>query len=112
MHPFYSLLASDGGDIVDGTTPTLATGAVADTMALYERLVKELGVTAPELGTADANTAGPFIDNFANGNTAMIIMANWWQGSLKAAMGDTFSDIATAPIPVGPGGTGSHPGLL
>jgi len=109
VHPFYSLLASDGGDIVNGTTPTLATGAAADTFALYEKLVKELGVTAPELGTADANTAGPFIDNFANGNTAMIIMANWWQSSLKAAMGDKFSDIATAPIPVGPGGTASHP---
>ena len=69
-------------------------------MAVYEQAIKE-GVTAPELGTADANTAGPFIDNFASGNTAMIIMANWWQGSLKAAMGDAFSDIATAPIPVG-----------
>ena len=70
-------------------------------MALYEQLIKE-GVTAPEMGTADANTAGPFMDNFTSGNTAMIIMANWWQGSLKAAMGDAFSDIATAPIPVGP----------
>lgn len=108
VHPWYSMVASDGGDIVDGTTPTLATGAAADTMALYARLVGELGVTAPELGTADANTAGPFIDNFANGNTAMIIMANWWQSSLKAAMGDAYTDIATAPIPVGPGGDGSH----
>ena len=109
VHPWYSLVASDGGDIVDGTTPTLATGAAADTMALYERLVGELGVTDPSLGTADANTAGPFIDNFANGNTAMIIMANWWKGSLEAAMGDSFGDIATAPIPVGPNGEGSHP---
>ncbi|MEZ4597580.1 MAG: extracellular solute-binding protein [Chloroflexota bacterium] len=109
VHPWYSMVASDGGDIVDGTTPTLATGAAADTMALYERLVGELGVTDPSLGTADANTAGPFIDNFANGNTAMIIMANWWKGSLEAAMGDSFADIATAPIPVGPNGDGPHP---
>jgi ABC-type glycerol-3-phosphate transport system substrate-binding protein len=109
VHPFYSMVASDGGDIVDGTTPTLDSGASAEVMALYERLVHELGVTAPELGTADANTAGPFIDNFANANTAMIIMANWWQGSLKNAMGDSYADIATAPIPVGPGGDGSHP---
>ena len=106
--PYYSFVASDGGDIVDGMTPTLATGAAADTMAMYEMLIKE-GVTAPEMGTADANTAGPFIDNFASGNTAMIIMANWWQGSLKAAMGDAFADIATAPIPVGPNGEGAHP---
>jgi ABC-type glycerol-3-phosphate transport system substrate-binding protein len=109
VHPWYSMVASNGGDIVDGTTPTLATGAAADTMALYERLVGELGVTDPSLGTADANTAGPFMDNFANGNTAMIIMANWWKGSLEASMGDAFSDIATAPIPVGPNGEGSHP---
>lgn len=109
VHPWYSLVASNGGDIVDGTTPTLATGAAADTMALYERLVGELGVTDPSLGTADANTAGPFMDNFANGNTAMIIMANWWKGSLEASMGDAFSEIATAPIPVGPNGDGPHP---
>jgi len=108
VHPYYSFVASDGGDIVDGTTPTLATGPAADTMAMYEQLIKE-GVTAPELGTADANTAGPFMDNFASGNTAMIIMANWWQGSLKSAMGDSFADIATAPIPVGPDGEGAHP---
>lgn len=109
VHPWYSMVASDGGDIVDGTTPTLATGAAAETMALYERLVGELGVTDPSMGTADANTAGPFMDNFANGNTAMIIMANWWKGSLEASMGEAFSDIATAPIPVGPNGEGSHP---
>jgi multiple sugar transport system substrate-binding protein len=109
VHPWYSLLASNGGDIVDGTTPTLDSGAALETMELYERLVHELGVTAPELGTADANTAGPFIDNFASGNTAMIIMANWWQGSLRAAMGDSYEDVATAPIPVGPNGDGSHP---
>jgi multiple sugar transport system substrate-binding protein len=109
VHPFYSMVASDGGDIVDGTTPTMDSGAVAAVIALYEKLIKELGVTAPELGTADANTAGPFMDNFTAGNTAMMIMANWWQGSLKAAMGDAFSDIATAPIPVGPDGTGAHP---
>ena len=109
VHPFYSLVASNGGDIVDGTTPTMDSGAAAETMALYERLVGELGVTAPEMGTADANTAGPFMDNFSSGNTAMIIMANWWQGAIRAAMGDSFSDIATAPIPVGPNGEGSRP---
>jgi multiple sugar transport system substrate-binding protein len=109
VHPFYSLVASDGGDIVDGVTPTLDSGATAETLAFYESLVSEYGVTAPELGTADANTQGPFMDNFTSGNTAMIIMANWWQGSLKAAMGDAFADVATAPIPVGPNGEGSKP---
>jgi ABC-type glycerol-3-phosphate transport system substrate-binding protein len=109
VHPFYSMVASDGGDIVDGTTPTMDSGATAEVMALYERLVGELGVTAPEMGQADANTRGPFMDNFANGSTAMMIMANWWQGSLKDAMGDSYADVATAPIPVGPGGDASRP---
>ena len=109
VHPFYSMVASDGGDIVDGVTPTLDAGATAETLAFYENLVSEYGVTAPEMGTADANTAGPFMDNFTSGNTAMIIMANWWQGALKAAMGDAFADVATAPIPVGPNGEGSKP---
>jgi ABC-type glycerol-3-phosphate transport system substrate-binding protein len=109
VHPFYSMVASDGGDIVDGTTPTMDAGATADTLAFYESLVDEYGVTAPEMGTADANTAGPFMDNFTSGNTAMIIMANWWQGALQAAMGDDFADVATAPIPVGPNGEGSRP---
>ena len=109
VHPFYSMVASDGGDIVDGTTPTLDSGAVAETLQLYESLVSEYGVTAPEMGTADANTAGPFMDNFSSGNTAMIIMANWWQSALQAAMGDDFADIATAPIPVGPNGEGPRP---
>jgi multiple sugar transport system substrate-binding protein len=109
VHPFYSFVASNGGDIVSGTTPTLDSGASAAVFELYERLVSELGVTAPELGTADANTAGPFIDNFTSGNTAMIVMANWWQGSLRAAMGESFSEVATAPIPVGPDGHGPRP---
>jgi len=109
VHPFYSMVASDGGDIVDGTTPTMDSGATAETLAFYESLVDEYGVTAPEMGTADANTAGPFMDNFTSGNTAMIIMANWWQSALQAAMGDAFADVATAPIPVGPNGEGSRP---
>jgi len=109
VHPFYSMVASDGGDIVDGTTPTMDSGATAETLAFYQSLVDEYGVTAPEMGTADANTAGPFMDNFTSGNTAMIIMANWWQSALQAAMGDAFSDVATAPIPVGPNGDGPRP---
>ncbi len=37
----------------------------------------------------------------------MIIMANWWEGSLKQAMGDRFKDVAVAPVPVGPDGSRS-----
>jgi multiple sugar transport system substrate-binding protein len=34
----------------------------------------------------------------------MIIMANWWESALKSGMGDKFSNVLTAPIPVGPSG--------
>ena len=60
------------------------------------------------MGTADANTTGPFLDNFVSGKTGMIIMANWWESALKAGMKDKFAEIGTAPIPVGPGGDGAH----
>ena len=108
IHPFASLLASNGGELVgaDGK-PTLNTDAAKETFALYESLIKN-GYTDPTMGTSDANTTGPFLDNFVSGKTGMIIMANWWESALKSGMGDKFADIATAPIPVGPHGDKPH----
>ncbi|BCH21061.1 ABC transporter substrate-binding protein [Mesorhizobium sp. L-8-3] len=103
VHPFASLLVSNGGQLVADGKPALDSKAAGETFALYEEMVKE-GYTDPAMGTADANTTGPFLDNFVSGKTGMIIMANWWESALKAGMGDRFSDIATAPIPVGPSG--------
>jgi multiple sugar transport system substrate-binding protein len=60
------------------------------------------------MGTADANTTGPFLDNFVSGKTGMIIMANWWESALKSGMGDKFANIGTAAIPAGPHGDKSH----
>lgn len=107
VHPFASLLASNGGALVVDGKPALDSENAAETFALYEKLVKS-GASVPEMGTADANTTGPFLDNFVSGKTGMIIMANWWESALKAGMGDKFADIATAPIPVGPKGDGPH----
>ena len=108
IHPFSSLLASNGGELVgaDGK-PALNSDAAKETFALYESLVKN-GYSDPTMGTSDANTTGPFLDNFVSGKTGMIIMANWWEGALKSGMGDKFADIATAPIPVGPHGDKPH----
>ncbi|BCH28904.1 ABC transporter substrate-binding protein [Mesorhizobium sp. L-8-10] len=103
VHPFASLLVSNGGQLVADGKPALDSKAAGETFALYEEMVKA-GYTDPAMGTADANTTGPFLDNFVSGKTGMIIMANWWESALKAGMGDRFSDIATAPIPVGPSG--------
>jgi multiple sugar transport system substrate-binding protein len=103
LHPFASLLASNGGDLVVDGKPTLDSKQATETFDLYETLIKK-GYSDPAMATADANTTGPFLDNFVSGKTGMIIMANWWESALKAGMGDNFKDIATAPIPVGPSG--------
>jgi multiple sugar transport system substrate-binding protein len=107
IHPFASLLASDGGRLVTNGKPQLDSAAAKETFALYDKLVKE-GLSDPTMGTADANTTGPFLDNFVSGKTGMIIMANWWESALKSGMGEKFADIATAPIPVGPHGDKPH----
>ncbi|MBL8593095.1 MAG: sugar ABC transporter substrate-binding protein, partial [Devosia sp.] len=103
LHPFSSLLVSNGGDLVVDGKPTLDSEAAKQTFELYEKLIKS-GYSDPAMATADANTTGPFLDSFVSGKTGMIIMANWWESALKAGMGDSFADVATAPIPVGPSG--------
>lgn len=103
VHPFSSFLLSNGGSLIDDGTPMLDSKQATETFELYQTLV-DSGYSVPELGTADANTTGPFLDNFVSGKTAMIIMANWWESALQTGMGDAFDDIATAPIPVGPSG--------
>jgi multiple sugar transport system substrate-binding protein len=107
VHPFGSFLASNGGTLVADGKPQLDSPQMLETLQLYETLVKE-GYSVPAMGTADANTTGPFLDNFVSGKTGMIIMANWWESALKAGMGGKFADIGTAPIPVGPSGKGPH----
>ena len=107
IHPFGSLLASNGGQLVADGKPQLDSPAAKETFALYEKLVKD-GLSDPSMGTSDANTTGPFLDNFVSGRTGMIIMANWWESALKAGMGPRFTDIGTAAVPVGPHGDKSH----
>lgn len=106
VHPFLSLAASNGGQLLDGTEPALTDAKVTAVAELYQRLV-QAKATDPNMSQANANTTGPYLDNFVNGKTGMIIMANWWQGSLKEAMGDRYADIGVAPIPVGPSGSKS-----
>lgn len=107
VHPFASLLASNGGELVKDGKPVLDSPQAGETFQLYEDLINS-GASDPAMATADANTTGPFLDNFVSGKTGMIIMANWWESALKSGMGDKFSNIATAPIPVGPNGDKPH----
>jgi multiple sugar transport system substrate-binding protein len=104
VHPWLSLVNSDGGSLLTSSgKANLKSNATLAATTLYKTLVKE-GATVPSMSTANAETTGPFLDNFTNGKTAMIIMANWWESDLKSAMGSSFSNIGTAPIPVGPNG--------
>ncbi len=107
-HPFLSLAASNGGSFLnaDRTKSELTSPKVEAVADLYTQLIKA-GSTVPSMSAANANTTGPYMDNFANGKTAMIIMANWWQSALKQTMGAKFSNVATAPVPMGPSGTKS-----
>jgi multiple sugar transport system substrate-binding protein len=106
VHPWLSMVDANGGRLLDGTQTQLTDPKVLAVTELYRRLI-DAKVTDPAMSTANANTTGPYLDSFVNGKTAMIIMANWWEGSLKQAMGDRFKDVAVAPVPVGPDGTGS-----
>ncbi|MFV0426502.1 MAG: extracellular solute-binding protein [Beutenbergiaceae bacterium] len=108
VHPFLSLLASNGGTFLneDGTESNLTSPEAIETAELYQELV-EAGSTDPTRSTANANTTGPYLDSFVNGQTGMIIMANWWEGALRDGMGDDFDNVATAPIPIGPSGSSS-----
>ena len=109
VHPWLSLVNSNGGELLSSDhKPQLNSTSVQQTADLYHQLIAVDHTTDPAMGEANASTTGPFLDNFANGKTAMIIMANWWQSALKDSMKDKFSNIATAPIPVGPSGNGSH----
>ncbi|HEU5348689.1 MAG TPA: extracellular solute-binding protein [Ktedonobacterales bacterium] len=109
VHPWLSLVNSNGGELLSADhKPQLTSTAAQQTADLYHKLIAVDHTTDPAMGEANASTTGPFLDNFANGKTAMIIMANWWQSALKDSMKDNFKNIATAPIPVGPSGSGSH----
>jgi multiple sugar transport system substrate-binding protein len=104
VHPWLSLVDSNGGKLLNGTTPDLTSPDVEAATKLYSELVSS-GATVPSMSSANADTTGPYLDNFAAGKTGMIIMANWWESDLESAMGSRFSDVGVAPIPVGPDGT-------
>lgn len=109
VHPWLSMVYSNGGVLIEDGQARLTSDAAQAVTDLYQRLIFDLGTTDPAMGTANAATTGPYLESFANGQTGMIIMANWWQSALRDSMGDAFEDVATAPIPVGPNGDASRP---
>src|SRR5690606_16908304 len=65
VHPFASLLVSNGGQLIEDGKPKLDSPQALETFELYESLIKD-GSTVAAMGTADANTTGPFLDNFVS----------------------------------------------
>src|SRR5262249_43201192 len=106
--PWLSMVNSDGGQLLSsGHKPLLTSTASEAVTNLYSDLIFKDKVTDPAMNQANASTTGPYLDNFANGKTAMMIMANWWESDLQSSMGNNFQNVATAPIPVGPDGNGA-----
>ena len=97
VHPFASLLFSNGGDYLSDDYMTVAFDSEAglETLQLYERLLETRGM--------DMSISGW---DFPTGNIGMIIMANWWRATLMASENiDYETEVGVAPIPVGPSGT-------
>lgn len=109
VHPWLSMVFSNGGQLLnEDYQPQVTSDAALEVTQLYQQMIQEANATSPAMGKANASTTGPYLNNFANGKTAMIIMANWWESALRDSMGDQFSNVKTAPIPVGPNGESSH----
>jgi len=101
LHPWLSLLWSNGGEFVTGDfkKAQFNSNQGLETLDLYQQSIGQK-VTDPKM-------AKGYTANFIGGKTAMLIMANWWQSALQSKMKDSYADVATAPIPTGPSGTKS-----
>jgi multiple sugar transport system substrate-binding protein len=95
VHPFLSLLWSNGGEYLsaDGTKALFNSPEGLATLKLYTDLINE---KCTDLGISWGD--------FPNGKGGMIIMANWWRTTLKDTFLDGYENVGVAPIPHGPNG--------
>lgn len=103
VHPWLSLLLSDGGTLLNSSNTKAAFNSAEgrETLNLYHTLIAK-HATDPSMSSAAGSAV--YTTDFELEKTAMIIMANWWESGLQAAMKGKFKDVAVAPIPVGPHG--------
>lgn len=97
VHPFISLLWSNGGEYLspDGKKALFNSPEGLATLQLYMDLIQN---KCTDLGIR-------WDTDFPNGKGAMIIMANWWRATLKETFKDGYENVGVAPIPHGPKGT-------
>jgi len=99
VHPYLSLLYSDGGRLfAEGNTESLLHTTQAVTALEKQVRLFEEGATDPTV-----NLWG----GFPGGQIAMLVMAPWWESALKTSMGESFQDVGVAPIPAGEAGSKS-----
>jgi multiple sugar transport system substrate-binding protein len=99
VHPFASLLLSNGGEYLtpDFTTTAFNNPQGIETLQLYADLLENDGM--------DMSLAGW---EFPNGRVGMVVMANWWRATLQASEAiDYDTEVGVAPVPVGPSGSES-----
>jgi multiple sugar transport system substrate-binding protein len=95
VHPFLSLLWSNGGEYLsaDGTEALFNSPEGLSTLQLYTYLLDnqctDLSISWGE---------------FPNSKGGMVIMANWWRATLKDTFQDGYENVGVAPIPHGPNG--------
>ena len=97
VHPFLSLLWSDGGQYLapDLSKAEFNSPQAKEVLQTYSDMIKE--------GCVDPGLGGGFND-FVTGKSAMVIMANFFRSDLKNSFVDGYDNVGVAPIPVGPSG--------
>lgn len=98
VHPFLSMLFAEGGRLFtsDKTKSLLDSPAALNTLQKQVRMFEE-----------GATTKAAAIWNFASGGTATMIMAPWYEKSLRTGMKDSFVDVAATVLPPGSAGRAS-----
>jgi len=109
---FLSMLFSNGGQYLNLVTRQALFDSTAgyQVMQLYRNLgyVIDTNTTAPGLQTVydPLNLPGYWYEAWADETLAMIILPTWMTG-VRGGMGERFSHLGIAPIPVGPSGSAS-----
>jgi multiple sugar transport system substrate-binding protein len=97
VHPFLSLLWSNGGEYLaaDHSKSEFNSPQGKEVLQAYSDMIKQ--------GCVDPGLGGGFND-FVTGKSAMVIMANFFRSDLKNSFVDGYDNVGVAPIPVGPSG--------
>ncbi|HSJ89801.1 MAG TPA: extracellular solute-binding protein [Anaerolineales bacterium] len=97
VHPFLSLLWSNGGEYLasDQSKAMFNSPQSKEVLQAYSDMIKE--------GCVDPGLGGGFND-FVTGKSAMVIMANFFRSDLQKSFVDGYENVGVAPIPVGPSG--------